>query len=211
MWNNFHAKFHVNGEGLQQRHWTMPQQKWPMRDVETNWLQGQSIKYSESPNFKRFNTTLGRLVWAQTSFLQLPSRCVYTKFNHTYIHVYKYTILCVNKYSFIHIKYINHPLGICLKGLHRLILLDPKPSPSLQDQRVLRVVGYPKQIYKIREQTLKNTLWKNGAKKILVQKRFWGKNGLIWISNLWYYWHLWFCNGSICITQAIVTLVILRK
>ena len=55
------------------------------------------------------------------------------------------------------------------------------------------------------------TLWKNGAKKILVQKRFWGKYGLIWISNLWYYWHLWFCNGSICITQAIVTLVILRK
>ena len=54
-------------------------------------------------------------------------------------------------------------------------------------------------------------IWKNGAKKILVQKRFWGKYGLIWISNLWYYWHLWFCNGSICITQAIVTLVILRK
>lgn len=130
-----------------------------MRDVETNWLQGQSIKYSESPNFKRFNTTLGRLVWAQTSFLQLPSRCVYTKFNHTYIHVCKYTILCVNKYSFIHIKYINHPLGICLKGLDPWFCCEKtfsQPTPKKQDQQ-LRGKRYPKQIYKIREQTLKNT------------------------------------------------------
>ena len=128
-----------------------------MRDVETNWLQGQSIKYSESPNFKRFNTTLGRLVWAQTSFLQLPSRCVYTKFNHTYIHVYKYTILCVNEYSFIHIKYINHPLGICLKGLDPWFCCEKtfsQPTPKKQDQQLR--VRYPKQIYKIMEQTPKN-------------------------------------------------------